>query len=74
MLALACTLVHNPRVLLLDEPDRHLDPMLQAAYDALLMEEKSRGTTMLITSENYSDMERVCSRDRPDAKRRFGEH
>ena len=47
MLALACTLVH---------------PMLQAAYDALLMEEKSRGTTMLITSENYSDMERVCSR------------
>ena len=62
MLALACTLVHNPRVLLLDEPDRHLDPMLQAAYDALLMEEKSRGTTMLITSENYSDLERVCSR------------
>ncbi|MDY3919331.1 MAG: ABC transporter ATP-binding protein [Candidatus Limivivens sp.] len=62
MLALACALVHHPRVLLLDEPDRNLDPMLQARLDSLLLEEKARGTTMLITSENYTDMERVCDR------------
>ncbi|MDO5424359.1 MAG: ABC transporter ATP-binding protein [Eubacteriales bacterium] len=62
MLALACAMVHDPKILLLDEPDRHLDALLQARLDALLLEEKARGTTILVTSENYLDMERVCDR------------
>lgn len=62
MLSLACAMAHNPRILLLDEPDLYLDPLMQGRLDELLLEEKARGTTMLLTSENYGQLERVCDR------------
>lgn len=62
LVGLACAMAHEPGVLILDEPDRHLDPMMHSRLDALILEEKAKRTTMLIASENYTDMERVCDR------------
>ncbi|HIS31353.1 MAG TPA: ABC transporter ATP-binding protein [Candidatus Limivivens intestinipullorum] len=62
MVGLAGVMLHGPVVLLLDEPDRYLDGMVQARFDELMLEEKARGTTILIASENFQDMERICDR------------
>lgn len=60
--ALACAFMHDPSVLLLDEPSRGLDLLSKNGLFELLLEEKRRGKTILLTSDTYSDVERVCDR------------
>src|SRR5579864_1788396 len=52
----------DPQVLILDEPTSGLDPLLQRAFNDLLLEEQARGKTIFMSSHIMSDVERVCQR------------
>ena len=58
--ALAMALLHNPRVLFLDEPFEGIDPVSSKTIDALLRSAASRGVTVLLTSHILSIVERIA--------------
>jgi ABC-2 type transport system ATP-binding protein len=60
-LALACTLVHEPRILLLDEPTTGVDPVSRREFWKLLSEALSRGLTIVMTTPYLDEAER-CTR------------
>lgn len=60
-LALACTLVHQPQLLLLDEPTTGVDPMSRREFWKLLSEFLAQGLTIVMTTPYLDEAER-CSR------------
>ena len=79
-LALACTLVHEPALLVLDEPTTGVDPVSRREFWKLLAEFLSQGITIVMATPYLDEAER-CARvallhegrllalDRPDALR-----
>lgn len=61
-LALARTLVHDPPVLLLDEPASGLDPRARVEIKELLRELQRMGKTILISSHILSELADLCTR------------
>ena len=61
-LVLAKTLLHDPQVLLLDEPATGLDPLARLELRHLLKALGSEGLTVLISSHILTDLEEICSR------------
>ncbi len=57
---LAKTLVHDPSVLLLDEPTANLDPKARINFRNLLHRLASEGKTILVSSHILSEMEDLC--------------
>jgi ABC-2 type transport system ATP-binding protein len=79
-LALACTLVHEPRVILLDEPTTGVDPVSRREFWKLLSEFLGQGITILVSTPYLDEAERcarvallhegrVLALDTPDALR-----
>ena len=60
-LALACTLIHQPEVLFLDEPTTGVDPVSREEFWQILNELKHQGTTIMISTP-YLDEAEVCDR------------
>jgi ABC-2 type transport system ATP-binding protein len=61
-IAIIAAFMHGPQVLVLDEPTSGLDPLMQLRFLELVEEEQQRGTTILMSSHNFSEVERVCQR------------
>jgi ABC-2 type transport system ATP-binding protein len=61
-LLLAKTLLHDPKVLLLDEPATGLDPLARIALREQLKRLHSEGVAILISSHILSDLEDMCTR------------
>ena len=61
-LGLAAALVHDPEVLLLDEPTDGVDPVGRREIRDLLQDEAKRGKTVLLNSHLLSEIERMCDR------------
>ena len=60
-LCLAHTLVHDPEVLLLDEPASGLDPRARVELRELLRELRSLGKTIVISSHILPELEELCT-------------
>ncbi len=61
-LGLAATLIHEPDLLILDEPMSGLDPLGRREVRDLLLEQRGRGVTVLFSSHILPDVEMVCDR------------
>ncbi|MGH7268484.1 MAG: ABC transporter ATP-binding protein [Candidatus Rokuibacteriota bacterium] len=63
-LALARGLLNHPKVLLLDEPTRSLDPVTAQRLRRFLREELARGegTTILVATHDLADVQELCER------------
>lgn len=59
-LALAQALMEDPAILILDEPMNGLDKTGVEEVRAMLLEEKSRGKTILLASHNREDIQILC--------------
>lgn len=60
-LGLARTILHQPLVLLLDEPVSGLDPVARAQFRDVIAALKEAGMTILISSHVLSDLEEMCT-------------
>lgn len=61
-LAISGMLLHDPEILLLDEPAQSLDASMQNRLMEILLEEKSRGKTILLCTHRFEEAERICDR------------
>lgn len=61
-LGIICAFMHDPRVLILDEPTSGLDPLMQRRFAELILEEKAKGKTILMSSHSFEEIERTCDR------------
>jgi ABC-2 type transport system ATP-binding protein len=59
---LAAALVHEPELLILDEPMSGLDPVGRKEVRDLIVEEKQRGHTVFFSSHILADVEMLCDR------------
>lgn len=60
--ALVAALASEVELLLLDEPTSGLDPLMEAAFNDCIGEEKKRGRTVLLSSHILSEVEALCDR------------
>jgi ABC-2 type transport system ATP-binding protein len=61
-LALVAALMPQPELLVLDEPTKGLDPLVQQELYTILREEQKRGCTVFLSSHNLPEVEKVCNR------------
>jgi ABC-2 type transport system ATP-binding protein len=60
--ALVAALASDVELLVLDEPTSGLDPLMEAVFRECVVEERSRGRTVLLSSHILSEVEAVCDR------------
>ncbi len=61
-LGIITAFMHDPAVYVLDEPTSGLDPLMQNTFVELILEEKERGKTILMSSHNFEETYRTCDR------------
>jgi ABC-2 type transport system ATP-binding protein len=60
--AIVQSLIHNPRLLILDEPTTGLDPLMQIRFYDLLRTENRKGMTIFFSSHTLSEVQLLCKR------------
>lgn len=61
-LAIVSAFMHDPKVYILDEPTAGLDPLMQNVFVELILEEKKKGKTILMSSHNFEEVSRTCNK------------
>jgi len=61
-LDIACALIHDPKVLILDEPTSDLDPVLRNHIWKLIQKINKKGTTVILSSHHLREIELLCDR------------
>jgi ABC-2 type transport system ATP-binding protein len=54
--------MHRPELLIMDEPTRDLDPLVQQVFHQMVLEAKQEGRTVFLSSHVLPEVERVCDR------------
>lgn len=62
MLGMIQALMHDPDLIIMDEPTVGLDPIKQEYFYRFLLQEKERGKTVFFSSHVLSEVQRVCDR------------
>ena len=60
--AIVAAFASDVELLVLDEPTSGLDPVMESVFQALVLEEKARGRTVLLSSHILSEVEALCDR------------
>ena len=60
--AIAQSLINNPKLLILDEPTNGLDPLMQKKLFNILIEEKEKGNIVFLSSHNLVEVQNLCDR------------
>nr|WP_288524462.1 ABC transporter ATP-binding protein [uncultured Romboutsia sp.] len=60
--AIAQSLINNPKLLILDELTNGLDPLMQKKLFNILIEEKEKGNTVFLSSHNLVEVQNLCDR------------
>ncbi|EQD79266.1 ABC transporter ATP binding protein, partial [mine drainage metagenome] len=60
--ALARALIHDPRILFLDEPTANLDPEATKTIRDLIVSLKEQGKTILLNTHNLDEAQRICGK------------
>lgn len=55
-------LMHEPKVLIMDEPTAGLDPLMQEVFFELMRSTRGQGTTIFFSSHNLSEVQKICDR------------
>jgi len=55
-------LLHEPKLIMLDEPTAGLDPLMQHKFFNLIREENKRGATVFFSSHILGEVQRMCNR------------
>ncbi|SHK62466.1 ABC transporter ATP-binding protein [Hespellia stercorisuis] len=61
-IGIVCAFMQDPDILILDEPTSGLDPLMQNRFVELILSEKRRGKTILMSSHIFEEVERTCDR------------
>ncbi|HET7616622.1 MAG TPA: ABC transporter ATP-binding protein [Bacillales bacterium] len=61
-LGIVAAFMHDPEILILDEPTSGLDPLMQTVFIDLVLEEKAKGKTVLMSSHSFAEIDRSCDR------------
>ena len=61
-LALARALVHEPKILFMDEPTANLDPESAKTVRDFILEIKKQGRTIFLNTHNLDEAQRICDR------------
>jgi ABC-2 type transport system ATP-binding protein len=56
------SLLHSPRLLILDEPTTGLDPLMQSVFFELLRSENRKGMTIFFSSHILAEVQMLCKR------------
>ncbi len=59
-LGIIAAFMHDPDVLILDEPTSGLDPLMQNRFVELILGEKAKGKTILMSSHIFEEVEKTC--------------
>ena len=61
-IGLVCAFMNDPEILILDEPTSGLDPLMQNKFVDLILEEKKKEKTVLMSSHIFEEIEKTCDR------------
>jgi ABC-2 type transport system ATP-binding protein len=61
-LSVACSLIHKPKILILDEPTADLDPLSREETWKMVKDIHKMGTTVIVASHFLNELEAVCTR------------
>ncbi|MDD5936150.1 MAG: ABC transporter ATP-binding protein [Clostridiales bacterium] len=61
-IGIVCAFMNHPKQVILDEPTSGLDPLMQNRFVELILKEKAKGTTILMSSHIFEEIERTCDR------------
>lgn len=61
-LDISCSLIHKPKLLILDEPTADLDPLTQEEIIDLIKAVNQQGVTVVIASHHLESLERICNK------------
>ena len=61
-LDIGCSLIHNPSILILDEPTADLDPLLREQMIDLLKRINSHKTTIILTTQLLEEADKICDK------------
>jgi ABC-2 type transport system ATP-binding protein len=61
-LDVAISLMHHPKVLIMDEPTADLDPLLRDQMLSLIKKINAGGTTIILTTQLLGEMDKICDK------------
>ena len=61
-LGIILAFMHDPSLLIMDEPSTGLDPLSQQELYEFILEEKAKGKTIFFSSHNLDEVQKICDR------------